>query len=146
MTDPQPFQGFTAWRASQSPSDQPSTPIRCTVPSFALGLTNSTTAPSRPMSPLQPIPIPAPYSPNNPFSQSTSLYQTPTQRPLQPGSAPVPPSVGCQPSTRAGSTPQSDLQFCLQPLLLQPVPLRLVWTWPPPSPCSPKHSSSRHRL
>ena len=102
MTDPQPFQGFTARRASQGPSDQPTTPIRRAVPSFALGSTDSTADPSRPTSPLQPIPMR--YSPNNPFTQSTSLYRTPTQGPLRPGSAPVSPSLGLPPSASAGPT------------------------------------------
>ena len=102
MTDPQPFQGFTARRASQGPSDQPTTPIRRAVPSFALGSTDSTADPSRPTSPLQPIPMR--YSPNNPFTQSTSLYRTPTQGPLRPGSAPVSPSLGLLPSANAGPT------------------------------------------
>ena len=102
MTDPQPFQGFTARRASQGPSDQPTTPIRRAVPSFALGSTDSTADPSRPTSPLQPIPMR--YSPNNPFTQSTSLYRTPTQGPLRPRSAPASPSLGLPPSASAGPT------------------------------------------
>ena len=121
MTDPQPFQGFTAQRASQGLSDQLTTPIRRAVPFFALGSTDSTADPSRLTSPLQPIPMR--YSPNNPFTQ----FYLPVLD-THPGASPTrvhtclailgPPTLGqrCTYRTRSGRTygPASDLCSCSQ--------------------------------